>query len=220
MQKVEDWEKLINDDTVIVKSVNVYSEEVLEVTTVKKEGACAPNVKGNIFIALFTTAIARLKLYEALDELKERVLYYDTDSVIYKSKPEDETLPLGKFLGDFTDETGGDTIEEFGSAGPKSYSYKTSGGKTECKSKGLKNTHAVREVLNCEAMLKHIQLELKDPEERKRQLKTTIFNHFVRNSKVKSIYLEDMVKIFQVNWDKRVVEKTTGVTYPYGYVRL
>ena len=220
LQKVEDWEKLINDDTVIVKSVNVYSEEVLEVTTVKKEGACAPNVKGNIFIALFTTAIARLKLYEALDELKERVLYYDTDSVIYKSKPEDETLPLGKFLGDFTDETGGDTIEEFGSAGPKSYSYKTSGGKTECKSKGLKNTHAVREVLNCEAMLKHIQLELKDPEERKRQLKTTIFNHFVRNSKVKSIYLEDMVKIFQVNWDKRVVEKTTGVTYPYGYVRL
>ena len=220
LQKVEDWEKLINDDTVIVKSVNVYSEEVLEVTTVKKEGACAPNVKGNIFIALFTTAIARLKLYEALDELKERVLYYDTDSVIYKSKPEDETLPLGKFLGDFTDETGGDTIEEFGSAGPKSYSYKTSGGKTECKSKGLKNTHVVREVLNCEAMLKHIQLELKDPEERKRQLKTTIFNHFVRNSKVKSIYLEDMVKIFQVNWDKRVVEKTTGVTYPYGYVRL
>ena len=176
LQKVEDWEKLINDDTVIVKSVNVYSEEVLEVTTVKKEGACAPNVKGNIFIALFTTAIARLKLYEALDELKERVLYYDTDSVIYRSKPEDETLPLGKFLGDFTDETGGDTIEEFGSAGPKSYSYKTSGGKTECKSKGLKNTHAVREVLNCEAMLKHIQLELKDPEERKRQLKTTIFN--------------------------------------------
>ena len=220
LQKVEDWEKLINDDTVIVKSVNVYSEEVLEVSTVKKEGACAPNVKGNIFIALFTTAIARLKLYEALDELKERVLYYDTDSVIYKSKPEDETLPLGKFLGDFTDETGGDTIEEFGSAGPKSYSYKTSGGRTECKSKGLKNTHAVREVLNCEAMLKHIQLELKDPEERKRQLKTTIFNHFVRNSKVKSIYLEDMVKTFQVNWDKRVVEKTTGVTYPYGYVRL
>ena len=49
LQKVEDWEKLINDDTVIVKSVNVYSEEVLEVTTVKKEGACAPNVKGNIF---------------------------------------------------------------------------------------------------------------------------------------------------------------------------
>ena len=220
LQKVEDWEKLINDDSIIVKSVNVYSEDVLEVTTVKKEGAWAPNTRGNIFIALFTTAIASLKLYEALDVLQQRVLYYDTDSVIYKSKPDDEKLPLGKFLGQFTDEIGGDFIDEFGSAGPKSYSYRTNANKTECKSKGLKNTHAVREVLNCESMLNHIQLELKDPEESKRQLKTTVFNHFVRNSKVKSIHLEDMIKIFQVNWDKRVVEKTTGVTYPYGYVRL
>ena len=220
LQKVEDWEKLINDDSIIVKSVNVYSEDVLEVTTVKKEGAWAPNTRGNIFIALFTTAIARLKLYEALDVLQQRVLYYDTDSVIYKSKPDDEKLPLGKFLGQFTDEIGGDFIDEFGSAGPKSYSYRTNEGKTECKSKGLKNTHAVREVLNCNSMLNHIQLELKNPEESKRQLKTTVFNHFVRNSKVKSIHLEDMIKIFQVNWDKRVVDRTTGMTYPYGYVRL
>ena len=138
IQKVADWEKLINDDTVMVKSVNVYSEEVMEVTTVKGKGAWAPNTRGNIFIALFTTAIASLKLYEALDVLQQRVLYYDTDSVIYKSKHGQDRLPLGKFLGQFTDETGGDTIEEFGSAGPKSYSYKTNGGKTECKSKGLK----------------------------------------------------------------------------------
>ena len=198
IQKVEDWEKL-NNDSIIVKSVNVYSEDVMEVTTVKKEGACAPNVKGNIFIALFTTAIARLKLYEALDVLKERVLYYDTDSVIYKSKPGEDRLPLGKFLGQFTDEIDGNHIDEFGSAGPKSYSYRTNEGKTECKSKGLKNTHAVREVLNCNSMLNHIQLELKNAKECKRQLKTTILNHFVRNSKIKSIYLEDMVKIFQVN---------------------
>ena len=189
IQKVEDWEKLINNDSIIVKSVNVYSEDVLEVTTVKKEGACAPNAKGNIFIALFTTGLARLKLYEALDVLQQRVLYYDTDSVIYKSKPGDEKLPLGKFLGQFTDEIGGDHIDEFGSAGPKSYGYLTSKGKEECKSKGLKNTHAVREVLNCDSMLKHILLELKDPEERKRQLKTILKNHFVRNSKVKSIHL-------------------------------
>ena len=157
--------------------MNVYSEDVTEVTTVKIEGAWAPNTRGNIFIALFTTVIARLKLYEALDVLQQRVLYYDTDSVIYKSKPDDEKLPLGKFLGQFTDEISGDFIDEFGSAGPKSYSYRTNANKTECKSKGLKNTHAVREVLNCESMLNHIQLELKDPEESKRQLKTSFGGH-------------------------------------------
>ena len=210
----------MNDETVIVKNVNVYNEDVMEVTTIKKEGAYTPTTKGNIFIALFTTAIARLKLYEALDKLQTRVLYYDTDSVIYVTKSGQDQLPLGKFLGEFTDETGGDTIEEFGAAGPKSYSYKTNGGKTECKSKGLRNTDAVRRVLNCDTMLQHIQRELRDPKKQKRRLKTTIFNHFVRNSKVKSIHLENMSKIFQINWDKRVVEQGTGVTYPYGYVRL
>ena len=75
----------------------MYSEDVLEVTTVKKEGAWAPNTRGNIFIALFTTAIARLKLYEALDVLQQRVLYYDTDSVIYKSKPDMRNYHWGNF---------------------------------------------------------------------------------------------------------------------------
>ena len=210
----------MKDETVVIKNVNVYSEDVLEVTTVKKEGAFAPTTKGNIFIALFTTAIARLKLYDALDQLQERVLYYDTDSVIYITQQGQAQLPLGKFLGEFTDETDGDMITEFGAAGPKSYSYKTNNGKTECKSKGLRNTDAVRRILNCDTMLGHIRMELRDPQEKKRQLKTNIFNHFVRNSKIKSIHLEDMIKIFQVNWDKRVVDSTTGVTYPYGYIRF
>ena len=148
IQRVEDWDKLLIDDTVIVKSINVYSEDVLEVTTVKKEGACAPKAKGNIFIALFTTALARLKLYDALDVLQERALYYDTDAVIYKSTPGEEKLPLGKFLGQFTDEIGGDHIHDFGAEGPKSYGYLTSKGKEDCKTKGIKNNHAVKQVLN------------------------------------------------------------------------
>ena len=102
-QNVRDWEKLMTDDSVIVKSVNVYDEDVLEVVTVKK-GACAPNMKGNFFIALLTTSLAGLKLYDALDTLKERVLYYDTDSVLYRWQPGQVKLPLGRYLGEFTDE--------------------------------------------------------------------------------------------------------------------
>jgi hypothetical protein len=34
----------------------------------------------NIFIAAFTTANARLRLYEMLDKLGKSVAYYDTDS--------------------------------------------------------------------------------------------------------------------------------------------
>ena len=49
----------------------------------------------NVVIAAFTTAYARLKLYEVLDMLQERVLYYDTDSVIFVSKPDEPDPPLG-----------------------------------------------------------------------------------------------------------------------------
>ena len=124
-------------------------------------------------------------------------------------------------MGQFTDEIGGDHIHEFGATGPKSYGYLTSKGKADCKTKGIKNNHAVKQVLNCNSMMQQIQLELNNPKDRKCRLKTTILNHFVRNSKIKGIHLEDMViKNFKVNWDKRVVDRTTGVTYPYGFVRF
>jgi hypothetical protein len=38
---------------------------------------------GNVVLACFTTAHARLHLYETLQPLGERVLYFDTDSIIY-----------------------------------------------------------------------------------------------------------------------------------------
>ena len=46
----------------------------------KHEDACESGGKTNIFIACFTTALARLKLYAELETLEEQVLYYDTDS--------------------------------------------------------------------------------------------------------------------------------------------
>ena len=47
-----------------------------------------------------------------------------------------------------------------------------------------------------------------------------IKNHFVRENTHKTVRLQDLVKVFGVNWDSRVVEQGTGKTYPYGYVRL
>ena len=55
--------------------------------------------KQNVFIAAFTTSLARLKLYDALDFLGDRVLYYDTDLVIYKTKRGQDKLPLDRIWG-------------------------------------------------------------------------------------------------------------------------
>lgn len=66
----------------------------------------------NIFLAAFTTAYARLKLYDEVDRLGRSVLYMDTDSIIYESDGLNDP-PLGDFLGEFTDELNGETIKTF-----------------------------------------------------------------------------------------------------------
>ena len=85
-------------------------------------------------VAAFTTCLARLKLYESLETLGEQVLYYDMDSVIYRCKPGEPTIPIGNYLGDMTDELEGKGyITEFVSGGPKNYGYTTSEGDVCCK---------------------------------------------------------------------------------------
>ena len=96
------------------------------------------NSKSNIFIAVFTTCWARLKLYEVLEKTGRRYLYYDTDSVIYKRDVREEPpVQLGHHLGDLTSELDeGDHIVEFASTGPKSYAFRTKMGRNICKVKG------------------------------------------------------------------------------------
>lgn len=68
--------------------------------------------------------------------LGDRVLYYDTDSVLFTQRPHERVLPLGDHLGEFTNDLdSGDHIVEFCSAGPKNYGYQTARGKVCCKVK-------------------------------------------------------------------------------------
>ncbi|XP_028405740.1 uncharacterized protein LOC114528308 [Dendronephthya gigantea] len=54
-----------------------------------------------------------LKLYDLLDMLQERALYYDTDSVIFVSKPDALEPSLGPYLSELTDELKGEHITTF-----------------------------------------------------------------------------------------------------------
>lgn len=97
-----------------------------------KQSVVPPGRSNNVFIAAFTTAYARLKLYDYLERLQHNVLYIDTDSLIYIVKDGKSPLELGNYLGDLTDELGGDTIQEFVAAGPQSYAYQTRTQKKNC----------------------------------------------------------------------------------------
>ena len=127
-----------DSDKYDIRYVSVLTEQRVEIHYKHQlqDDPVSPNL--NIFIACFTTCHARLKLYEQLNKLKERVLYFDTDSVIFKTSPGQTKPELGEYLGDFKNELNeGDTIMEFASGGPKNYGYQTRQGKQECKVRGI-----------------------------------------------------------------------------------
>jgi hypothetical protein len=81
-------------------------------------------------IGVYTTAHARMVLYEALEKLNHRVLYFDTDSVIFYCE-EGETVDglmgdmCGVVLGKWESELSpGNHIDEMGCLGPKTYFYR------------------------------------------------------------------------------------------------
>ena len=130
--------QIIRDNRQVIHRIKIVNEHVVEVYHSFQE-VCDPiQTNVNIFIACFTTSYARLKLYNALDILKERVLYMDTDSVIYTQKPTESSIPIGNYLGQFSNELDEVYhIVEYVAAGPKNHAYNTFKGKQCCKVRGF-----------------------------------------------------------------------------------
>jgi hypothetical protein len=93
----------------------------------------------NVYIADFTTAYARIRLYNLIKKVEDRFFYCDTDSIFYEiSSNEVENLKTGKFMGDLTNELDdGEVIVEFVSGGPKVYAYRTNKNKCVVKIRGF-----------------------------------------------------------------------------------
>lgn len=94
----------------------------------------------------YTTAQARILLFNELIQLKDHILYCDTDSIIYVERPGLNYTPnIGTAIGQLTDELSGcgegAYIDEFVTIGPKSYAYRVRNAKGEtfetCKCKGF-----------------------------------------------------------------------------------
>jgi len=62
------------------------TEEMVEMRWKSKEEFLESSGRTNVVSAAYTTAQARLKLYSYLDSLQTRVIYADTDSVVFTVK--------------------------------------------------------------------------------------------------------------------------------------
>lgn len=78
----------------------MVTDDVVEVYFKKTDEDDLPAVYVNIFVACFTTWWARLHLYETLELSQERCLYFDTDSFMFVSEPDQPNPQLGQFLGE------------------------------------------------------------------------------------------------------------------------
>jgi hypothetical protein len=76
-----------------------------------------------------------MSFYEELFKIDGRVLYFDTDSVIFISKEKHYEPELDDFLVKFTNEI--NFIEKLVRTGPKNHGHKLSNGRTKCKIKGF-----------------------------------------------------------------------------------
>ena len=81
-EALEFYEILLDDklDNINFQFIN---DDMAQMTYNFKDQFVDNSKNTNIYIACFTTSHARLMLYNKLDYLKEKVLYFDTDSIIW-----------------------------------------------------------------------------------------------------------------------------------------
>jgi hypothetical protein len=230
---VSSFEALVakmDDDTIEIQTIRPVTSTTGQLTYKTKTPELLQIPKDtNIFIAVITTAWARIRLYQELDKLKERAIYCDTDSVVYKQSADpNQNLLTGNFLGEMTDELSeGDYITDFVTGGPKNYAYKTLKGHIVVKIKGfsLNSTNAQvftfenvkRVILNGvstggeeeEGRRVGISEKKKRRLENEQQRELFLFDHILKNSEFSSalsgehgISVYNPVRIFRtMNWN-------------------
>ena len=146
-------------------------------------------------------------LYNKLDYLREKVLYFDTDSIIYVDDGT-KNVKTGDMLGDMTDEISGKGITNFVSTGPKSYSFKYGDNEQTSAIKGFTLNHENSSILNHDSMSKIVKKQIRE---------ITIVNENKITRKNVNKYCE---KVFKFGYDKRVIRQINEDhidTLPYGY---
>ncbi|XP_073233328.1 uncharacterized protein [Porites lutea] len=208
---------IIEDAGNNIHDIRICTDDIVEIDVSKAVEEVIPSNKTNIFIPSFTTSWARLELYKYLELLKEQVLYFDTDSIIYlwrNGLPEVET---GPFLGQMRDETAGVPIQEFATGGPKNHTYMLQNGETECKIRGFTQDEQGRALLNFDSMKSHILAAIKNPGNAPQPIVVPVSVNMNTNRTTKKVCLAPKVKNYRLVFEKRVIQTKDCSSKPYGY---
>jgi hypothetical protein len=215
--KSEEFFDLISSEKKIITNVTFPTNEIAEVQWEEEDNFITPSKTTNVVLAAFTTAHARIALFKILNQLNEKVCYYDTDSVIFIENEDTPLIPTGDFLGDLTDEIDPDNyIEEFVSGGPKNYAYKlnktdSNGVQYVCKVKGITLNFSSSKIINFHSIKEMVHNKNKSYEIRNP-------THISRNKTSTNITSSPLTKTYKFEFDKRVIGNDF-ITYPYGFIK-
>ena len=207
---VSEFYEILLDDKLDNKNFQFINDDMVQMTYNFKDQFADNSNNTNIYIACFTTSHARLMLYDKLDYLNEKVLYFDTDSIIY-ADDNTKNIKTGDMLGDMTDELSGKVITNFVSTGPKSYSFKYGYDEQKSAIKGFTLNHENNNLLNHDSLSKIVKKQIRE---------ITIVNENKITRKNREIVNKYCEKIFKFGYDKRVIKQVDEGhidTLPYGY---
>ena len=192
--------------------------------------------KKNVAVAAFVTAHARLRLWDIMEKLGDRVLYHDTDSIIYERRSsQDMMIQEGCFLGEWESETGSAMIHSFVGLAPKTYAYRytcpITGTLKECiRSKGFSMKPSTSNILNYEAFRKMAMTigerglahqgvcgaapqGFPHADNRSIEVPTTLFRH---DPSLGMTFTTNGFKILVFGYQKGFIDYRNWKTYPYG----
>ena len=209
----KDFYRIVLDDKIEQIALCFLNDNMVYANYERKNEFLRRSNTTNIFVACFTSAWARLRLYDMLDKLDKNVCYCDTDSVVYIENEETKAIVeqfIGDGLGDWTDELGGQHMEFWCCAQAKDYGYILSNGNQAGKVKGFKVTAETEEKMTNEERIKLI----------KGAVGSVDINYEQFSIKHCEIYTKRMIKQWSFKFDKRMIRKVSEDdidTIPYGY---
>lgn len=228
--KMQRFATLLTSVEYEITDILPVNDEVMYVSWRLRQEALVPSPITNVVIAAYTTALARLKLYEYLERLDRRVLYYDTDSCIFISTGDlnEYVPPTGNFLGDMTDELESygrsSYIEAFVSGGPKFYAYivRTPEGNTHetCKVKGITRNYENSRRINFNTIKRLLLAREKETQENSKEENSEIsinlrFNAIRRTAFHETITRSETKICAPVLVKRRFINSRYSL--PYGY---
>ena len=217
---------IMEDKNIEVLGEFEVGQDCLQISYKQKDSKDANNIDKSVALAAFVTSHARLKLLKAMQKIEEkeegRVLYYDTDSIMYVEKSGEDLYPTGNTLGEMTDEILAMTsdpscyIKRAVFAAPKSYAFQVvnSAGevvKTILKTRGITRHAKASAVLNYDSYQTVVHDFIHGNETTLDVPQCTL-----KSSKRQHIYTIENTKKMRVVADKRVPLPLSNDTLAYG----